>query len=109
MSAFSHIAQGRSRFDAARLRQRLGAALVRRRGQITRTLAGRIWLHRIAACGGVAGAVLAQACILSLIARFVIGVEAAALPDLATCLYGLAVGGGMLCLRPLAKAAITAA
>ena len=54
------------------------------------------------------GAVLAQACLLSLVARYVIGTEAAALPDLATCFYGLAVGTGMLCLRPLAEAAITA-
>jgi hypothetical protein len=107
MSAFQYVALGRSGLDASR--RRLGAAVAARRRRILRRLAGQIWLHRAAACAGVAGAVLIQGCILSLIARFVVGIDAAVLPDLATCLYGLAIGAAMLGLRPLTAATVTAA
>jgi len=105
MSAFRHIALDRPAFETTRPRRLPGAAFMRRR-PIARTLAGQIWLHRIAACVAVAGAMLLQACALSLVAHFLIGGEAAALPDLPTCLYGLAIGAGMLGLPRLADTAI---
>jgi hypothetical protein len=105
MSAFQHTALGRSGLEASR--RRLGAAFAGRRRRILRRLAGQIWLHRVAACAGIAGAVLAQACVFSLTARFLMGIDDTVLPDLTTCLYGLAAGIGMLGLRPLAEATVT--
>jgi hypothetical protein len=107
MSALQYMVLGRSGLGASR--RRLGAAVAARRRRILRRLAGQIWLHRAAACAGVVGAVLAQGCVLSLAARFIVGIDAAVLPDVATCLYGIAIAAAMLGLRPLIAAAVIAA
>jgi hypothetical protein len=107
MSAFQHTVLGQTARRASR--ERLSAALSRHRRRVVRRLAGQIWLHRVAACAGILGAVLVQACVFSLIARFLIGIDAAVLPDFAFCLYGLALGAAMLGLRPLVEATATSA
>jgi hypothetical protein len=107
MSAFQYVAVGRSGLDASR--RRFGAAVAARRRRIQRRLAGQIWLHRAAACAGVAGAVLVQGCVFSLAGHFIVGIDAAVLPELSTCLYGLVIGAALLGLRPLTAATVTAA
>jgi hypothetical protein len=109
MSITEQATLERSKLDASRLRHSFGASLLRRRRHIQRRLAGKVWLHRAAAWAGVVGAVLVQACLFSLAARFVVGIDLSILPGLTSSVCGLVAGAGMLGLRPLAEAAVTSA
>ncbi len=62
------------------------------RNPIRPALGGQIWTARIAALCGFAGAVLAQAAILALVARLVLDLDSVMLPNPTISALGLALG-----------------
>jgi hypothetical protein len=90
MSTFEQVALRRS--APYGLRDPLAVGLPRRFNGVVAHLRGEVWVVRLAACCGFAGAVLLQAGLLNLVARLVLMLDAAALPDATASAYCAILG-----------------
>lgn len=93
MSTFEHIAVHSSPYG---LRDPLTLGLPRRVNGIIAHLRSELWVVRLAACCGFAGAVLVQASLFSLVAQLVLMLDAGVLPGVAASAYCLLLGAAVM-------------
>ena len=70
----------------------LGGTRARRRGAFGGPPRSQVWIARLARVWGFAGAVLVQTAGFGLVARLVLQIDSAVLPDIAASMVGLALG-----------------